>query len=411
MPQPVPASRIATALDIDRDELRRLNPSLLNSVWKGARHIPRGYEFRVPSHIDLTAALAKIGTAAASGEGGEAIVAESQHRVERGETLSTIAGQYGVSQTALAEANDLRRPYRLRVGQVLTLPERAGRAPSGPAVAQVPKETPPAPTVAPKQPTPPTGVVGNERYVVRRGDTLGKIAKKHGLTEQALMEMNNISNRQFIYEGQVLALAPSARAKPPVEAEVPVATVAVVSDEPQSEAEAVEPSSEREAEEIGPALVPGTQAANDADPSDYSVKDNTVIVQAAETLGHFAEWLDVRAAQLRQLNRISYATPVVIGRKLKLDFSKVSPDQFEARRTEYHRALQEAFFTQFRIKGTTDHVIKRGESVWVLAQQRYNIPIWLLRQYNPDLDLGSLQPGARLVIPLVEATGVAEPSA
>jgi membrane-bound lytic murein transglycosylase D len=120
----------------------------------------------------------------------------------------------------------------------------------------------------------------------------------------------------------------------------------------------------------------------------------------------------VRAATLRQLNRISYATPVVIGRKVKLDFSKVSPDQFEARRAEYHRALQEAFFTQFRIKGTADHVIKRGESVWVLAQQRYNIPIWLLRQYNPDLDLGSLLPGARLVIPVVEATGtVVEPAA
>jgi membrane-bound lytic murein transglycosylase D len=409
MPQPVPASRIATALDIDRDELRRLNPSLLNSVWKGARHIPRGYEFRVPSHIDLTAALAKIGTAVSSGEGGEAVVAESQHRVERGETLSTIASQYGVSQNALAEANDLRRPYRLRVGQVLALPERAGRAPAGPVVAQVPKETAPA---AKPTPTPPTGVVGTERYVVRRGDTLGKIAKKHGLTEEALMEMNNIRNRQFIYEGQVLALAASARAKPPVEAEVPVATIAVVS-EPQTEAEAVEPESEREAEEIGPALVPGTQAATDADPGDYTVKgNNTVIVQAAETLGHYAEWLDVRASQLRQLNRISYATPVVIGRKVKLDFSKVSPDQFEARRQEYHRALQEAFFTQFRIKGTADHVIKRGESVWVLAQQRYNIPIWLLRQYNPDLDLGSLQPGARLVIPVVEATGtVVEPAA
>ena len=69
--------------------------------------------------------------------------------------------------------------------------------------------------------------MGSEnRYVVRRGDTLGKIAKKHGLSQEALMEMNNIRNRQFIYEGQVLALASSARAAPPVEAEVPVEVVA-----------------------------------------------------------------------------------------------------------------------------------------------------------------------------------------
>ena len=154
------------------------------------------------------------------------------------------------------------------------------------------------------------------------------------------------------------------------------------------------------------------QAAASADPSDYSVhEDNIVRVQAAETFGHYAEWLDVRASQLRALNRMSKATPVVIGRKVKLDFSKVTPDQFEARRQEYHKQLQETFFTQFRISGNTTHVIKPGESVWVLAQQRYNVPIWLLRQYNPDLDLGSLKPGAKLVIPTVEATTAAEPTA
>lgn len=406
LPQPVPASRIATALDLDREELRRLNPALLNSVWKGARHVPRGYEFRVPSHIDLSTVMAKLNASGAA-ETVEVAIAESRYRVERGDSLSLIASRYGVSQQQLAELNDLNRPYRLRIGQVLELPSKGTRPAA--TVAQTPKETPPA--QPPAKATPPTGVVGAESYVVRRGDTLGKIAKKHGLSEDQLMEMNNIRNRQFIYEGQVLALAASARAKPPVEAEVPVATIAALS-EPPGEAEAVEPVSEREAEEIGPALVPGTQTAASADPSDYSVQDNnTVIVQAAETLGHYAEWLDVRASQLRQLNRISMGTPVVIGRKVKLAFSKVTPDQFEARRLEYHRALQEAFFTQFRIQGTSDHVIKRGESVWVLAQQRYNIPIWLLRQYNPDLDLGSLQPGARLVIPLVEATGVSEPSA
>ncbi len=96
------------------------------------------------------------------------------------------------------------------------------------------------------------------------------------------------------------------------------------------------------------------------------------------------------------------ATPVIIGRRLKLDFSKVTPDQFEARRTAYHRELQESFFTEFRISGDETHVIQRGESIWVLAQQRYNIPIWLLRQYNPDLDFGTVRPGTKLVIPTVE---------
>jgi membrane-bound lytic murein transglycosylase D len=249
-------------------------------------------------------------------------------------------------------------------------------------------------------------VAGSEhRYIVKRGDTLTKIATRHAMTEQALMELNDIRNRNFVFEGQVLALEASARVSPPVEASVPVDNV-VPTPAPETAvaaAEAAEPASEKEAEEMGPTLLPGAQAAASADPADYSVhEDQTIRVQAAETIGHYAEWLDLRASQVRKVNRMTAATPVVIGRKLKMDFTKVTQDQFEARRAAYHRELQEAFFTEFRIGGDVTHVIQRGESVWVLAQQRYSIPIWLLRQYNPDVDLGAIKPGTKLVIPTVE---------
>ncbi|HEX4970754.1 MAG TPA: LysM peptidoglycan-binding domain-containing protein [Steroidobacteraceae bacterium] len=409
VPAFLPASRIANVLELDRDDLKRLNPSLLPSVWRGARHVPRGFELRVPNTIDLSSVLSQL----SGGERYDAQVAETQHRVRSGESLSSIASRYGVSVNAVAELNNLDRPYRIRAGQVLALPGARG-APEAP-IAVVASNDRPAPAAVPtRAPTPPTGVVGSpeERYVVKRGDTLGKIASRHGMTEESLMELNDIRNRNFLYEGQVLALARSARAAPPVEAEVPVEVVASAPvPEPAADTEAAEPTSEREAEEIGPALVAGTQAADSADPADYSVSDDdTVLVQAAETLGHYAEWLDVRASDLRRLNRMSFATPVVVGRKVRLSFAKVTHDQFEARRQEYHRQLQEAFFTQFRIKDTTTHMVKAGESIWVLAQQRYNIPIWLLRQYNPDLDLGDIRPGTKLVIPIVEPTAPADPS-
>jgi membrane-bound lytic murein transglycosylase D len=406
VPAFVPASRLATVLELDRDELRRLNPSLLPSVWRGARHVPRGFELRVPNTIDVAAVVGQL----TSGERYEAQVAETQHRVRSGESLSTIASRYGTSIAAIAELNNLDRPYRIRAGQVLALP--GSRQPAPVAVVASNTRTEGAPP--PKTPTPPTGVVGTEesRYIVKRGDTLSKIATKTGLSEDALMALNNVRNRNFLYEGQVLALASSARAAPPVEAEVPVEVVAAAPPpEPAEETEAAEPTSEREAEEIGPALVAGTQAAESADPADYSVGgDETVLVQAAETLGHYAEWLEVRASDLRRLNKMSFATPVIVGRKVKLSFAKVTHDQFEARRMEYHRQLQEVFFTQFRIKDTATHLVRSGESIWVIAQQRYNIPIWLLRQYNPDLDFGDIRPGTKLVIPVVEPTAP-EPAA
>jgi peptidoglycan lytic transglycosylase D len=401
VPAFVPASRLATVLELDREELKRLNPSLLPSVWRGARHVPRGFELRVPNTINLDEVLGQL----SGGEHYDAQVAETQHRVGKGESLSAIATRYNTSIAAIAELNNLDRPYRIRAGQVLALP---GSRQGAPVAVVASAARPEAAAPPPKAPTPPTGVVGSEenRYVVKRGDSLEKIAAKTGLSQESLMELNNIRNRNFLYEGQVLALASSARAAPPVEAEVPVEVVASAPvPEPAAETEAAEPVSEREAEEIGPALVPGTQAADSADPADYSVgDDDRVMVQAAETLGHYAEWLDVRASDLRRLNKMSYATPVVVGHKVKLSFAKVTHDQFEARRMEYHRQLQEVFFTQFRIKDTTTHVVRAGESIWVIAQQKYNIPLWLLRQYNPDLDLGDIRPGTKLVIPIVEPT-------
>jgi len=55
------------------------------------------------------------------------------------------------------------------------------------------------------------------------------------------------------------------------------------------------------------------------------------------------------------------------------------------------------------VTDTTVHRLRRGESVWVLAQQRYQVPVWLLRQYNPELDIDRLRPGVRLVFPRIEA--------
>ena len=59
-------------------------------------------------------------------------------------------------------------------------------------------------------------------------------------------------------------------------------------------------------------------------------------------------------------------------------------------------------FKRFRIAGTNNHVIRQGESLWILARRTYDIPIWLLRQYNPDLDFGALPPGSAMVVPQVE---------
>jgi membrane-bound lytic murein transglycosylase D len=80
----------------------------------------------------------------------------------------------------------------------------------------------------------------------------------------------------------------------------------------------------------------------------------------------------------------------------------VTPAQFEELRIAYHRALQEEFFEQYQITGSDKHKIRRGQSVWNLAKSTYKIPLWLLRQYNPELDIDRVKPGTIVTFPKIE---------
>jgi membrane-bound lytic murein transglycosylase D len=136
-----------------------------------------------------------------------------------------------------------------------------------------------------------------------------------------------------------------------------------------------------------------------ADPSDYSVTGDQITVQALETLGHYADWLGVPTQRLRELNRMAPNQAVVLGQRLTLDFSKVDPAAFERRRVAYQQQRQGEFFARYQIEDIEDHVIKPGESLWVLAARRYKVPVWLLRQYNPDLDFDRIRPGTIVKFP------------
>jgi membrane-bound lytic murein transglycosylase D len=150
-------------------------------------------------------------------------------------------------------------------------------------------------------------------------------------------------------------------------------------------------------------VLASTQAPLAADPSDYTVAaDGTIEVQDVETLGHYADWLEILTQRLRDLNGLPFDRAVVVGQRISLDFSQVDAQTFEQRRVAYHVQQQEAFFRTYQIADIREHVLRPGQSVWVLAQRTYNVPVWLLRQYNPDLDLERVNAGTVVKFPNLE---------
>lgn len=403
VPAYLSVATLEDALGIDRVTLQQYNPALRYTVWRGTRHVPRGYKLRLPYgalNEPANVALARVG----ADERYQGQPRGEVYRVRYGDTVGEIATRFGVSERELVAFNGLTSRHRIRAGQTLQLPPSAG--------------------VQAVQPSAPAAPPADGFYEVRAGDTLSLIARRFGVSEQALARANALSDRHRISAGQLLRVAADVSAATDVV--VPAADVVASGAEPtaatdgESEltptqvasVEAAEPASAREAEAIGPTLPTAAHPALAADPSDYTVSsDGSIEVQAAETLGHYAEWLEVRASALRRLNGMRYGQPVVVGRRLRLEFTRTDAETFEQRRLAYHRALQETFFTQYRISDTHEHIVQRGELVWVLSQRRYSVPLWLLRQYNPDLDLSAVLPGTTITIPVLEPRRESAPDA
>jgi membrane-bound lytic murein transglycosylase D len=428
----IDAEVFARSVGISLEQLRADNPALRPAVWEGNKRIPRGFPVKVRSQAvsegDLLAMVPADYKFAVQ-------TPDVAYVVERGDSLSAIAARFDTSVTELVALNQLRSRNRIQIGQRLLLPQDASSA----------------------------NLLMNEAlasedgvYTVRRGDTVSLIAARHGVQEQELLTLNGIQDRNRIFPGQLLRMPgydnennqlavidATAQPEPPTRVEFDDGVVIegnrTIEPEPEKpspdpaieesqtqlalaedllppaavlpdnlEMDATVTIEEEEAEAIDPEL--DVRESNEqlvealaADPSDYSVaSNNSVEIQASETLGHYAEWLGIRAWDIRRLNGMAYTDPVIIGERLTLDFSRVNIPEFERARREFHSTLQQEFFANYRIQDVETYAVSRGDNIGSIARERYSTPIWLLRQYNPTLDFNRIQIGQEIVFPLVE---------
>lgn len=152
---------IARAAGVEEERIRELNPHFLRNVTPPDRKA----EVRVPAGRaeEFRARYAEIPP--------DERVTWLVHRVSRGQTLSHIASRYGTSVRAILAANEGLRPRRLQIGQRIVVPRvgNAGAAASG-------------------------RFDGPARVVVRRGDTLWSIARRHNVSTRELMEWNGLES-------------------------------------------------------------------------------------------------------------------------------------------------------------------------------------------------------------------------
>lgn len=116
--------------------------------------------------------------------------------VDVGDTLRSIAAEFGTTVNALAVANNIPNPNVIQAGSVITIP-----ATTTTTVPTPPAGTTSTPATTPNQ-NPPT-------YVVQPGDTLESVAAAFNVTVESLGALNGVQNNSQIFPGLVLFLPPT----------------------------------------------------------------------------------------------------------------------------------------------------------------------------------------------------------
>jgi len=317
----VPAGDLVRDLGLDIATLKRLNPALRNPAFDGRKHIPKGYELRLPSQI----AQEKIARVAAT------LYQNKQkpskfHRVLKGDTAGSIARTHRVRVNDLILANGLGRRATIYIGQTLRIPVKGEKA----ALKTMGKTAPPMPP----KPAPKPPARTEERQPVKQ------TAK-------------------------------------PMQADAPINLKIVTSDLKIQK------------------VVQGK-------------KNRIGIIHVApeETLGHYADWLGIATQNIRKLNRLPFGRAISIGQSIKIPLPQTGSAGFEEQRYEFHQEILEDFFDSFFVASTRDYAIKSGDTIWKICINELELPLWLLKKYNPAMDFNTLQPGQVLVYPLINPNGV-----
>jgi membrane-bound lytic murein transglycosylase D len=177
---------VAGAIGCSLAILVELNPELRRSVTPPDI---KPYRLRVPKGTgDAFAAAYKDLQASTR-------TAWVQHTVRRGETLSGLGRRYGVGVSDIVSANKLSSRHRIVVGQSLVIPvpmayaDNAGADPGPPA-----------------QTTRSSVGASGQRHTVKRGDSLWKLAKQFGTTTSAIRRANNMGAHSALIAGETITI-------------------------------------------------------------------------------------------------------------------------------------------------------------------------------------------------------------
>ena len=258
------------------------------------------------------------------------------YRVKGGDMLSAICATYGLKQSKVLELNPGLDPNKLFVGKKIKLPGKIDlKDADAKSLAKQPVAKKQAKSAKASSAKASSYKGATKEYVVKSGDSLGKIAYSNGITIKCLKEMNGLK-KNTIRIGQKLkvpAEKPVAAAKAAPAPVKPTAAPEAASQPapaaPVAESKPTEAASEVTAPAAAPEAVDSAPAAPEAAPAVAEpVKEEAPVAETASALTHtvkegedtvsIAIMYGVSPSAVMDLNDLKNTDSLKVGQVLKL---------------------------------------------------------------------------------------------
>jgi peptidoglycan lytic transglycosylase D len=360
---------IARQLNLELHVLRKLNPALRDPVIRGQKYVPRGFALRLPaqSDQDWQIVIAELAPKIYKNDQKRTRI----YTVQRGDTAGEIARIHGVNLNDLIAANDLDARATIYINQNLRIP--------------LPGEQPPVlASLEPNRAKPKPA--DNLKVAEQRTETPGPAIETSGPEETPMLSRPDFDTLESNRTDASVRIQEAPQSSGP--------TKKMTADQREPRPVSIETS-------LNPEVVQGNLAVKEIR-SQHGRRIGVIRVEVEETLGHYAEWLEVSAGEIRRLNGISYGNPIRINEAIKIPMRRVTKTEFEEKRFEYHKELAEDFFASYRVEKVQIYTVKRGDNIWTLSRELFEVPLWLIKKFNAQLDISMLQPSQEIVIPIIE---------
>ncbi|MEM7008440.1 MAG: LysM peptidoglycan-binding domain-containing protein [Thermodesulfobacteriota bacterium] len=257
--------------------------------------------------------------------------ATTTYVVKKGDNLYDLSRKYGVSVEDIKKFNKLDS-VNLNIGDELLIPN--------------------------------SNKDGNNKYVVKSGDTLSQIAEKLGVRTKDLRAANNLKNDKLSI-GQTLLI----------------------------------PSSKNNSNEVVAKKAVAPEKAQPASPAKTEITTGTYTVKSGDTLGHIAEAHKVKTAVLKKANNlknnnlqigqklvIPNSSDVIEVRKVKQSTSETAPEVKHPKRDSGN--------TNMTVSNV--YIVNQGDTIYEISN-RLNLSKNDLKKYN-NLESNYLKIGQELYL-------------